>query len=277
VAIRTLLADDQVLARMGIRVLLEDAREIEIVGEASSGREAIALARDLRPDVVLMDVKMGDGDGIEATRTIREVCPTTQVLMLSVYGDPRLLQRAASAGAAGYVLKDVLPVELIAAIKAVHGGKSMIAPDMARQLMDQFAVGGAGDAARRGPSGLTEREMQVLVEVARGLGDKEIATKMCLSESTVKSHLRSVYRRLGIKNRAHAAAHAIEQNLVNTQLDAPAARRGIERSWLIVLVQAAQGGGSHSEQIPPRLIWFGSRIGAPEIVQAEEGEPGGRT
>ena len=222
-AIRILLADDQVLARMGIRVLLEDARDIEIVGEAASGREALVLARELTPDVILMDVKMGDGDGIEATRTIRLACPTTQVLMLSVYGDPALLQRAAAAGAAGYVLKDVRPSELVVAIKAVHSGKSMIAPDVARQLMDQLAVGSAADSARRGPSGLTEREIQVLVEVARGLGDKEIATKLFLSESTVKSHLRAIYRRLKLKNRAHAAAHAIEHNLVNSQLDAPTA------------------------------------------------------
>jgi len=216
VAIRVLLIDDQVLTRLGVRALLEDSREIEIVGEAASGREALTLARETNPDVVVMDVKMADGDGIEATRTIREHCPKTQVLILTGYGDPGVLRRAATAGAAGFVLKDISPTDLAVAITAVHEGKTALGSGIARQLMDHLADSGTlTEPTRRGPFGLTEREIEVLMEVAKGLSDKEIATKLYLSQSTVKSHLRAIYRRLKLRNRAHAAAFAIERNLVN--------------------------------------------------------------
>jgi len=216
--IRMLIADDQALTRLGVRAILEDARDIEIVGEAGSGDEALAMAQDLHPDVVLMDVRMPPGDGIEATRKIRERCPETQVLILTGHGDSRFLQRAATAGAVGFVLKDISSADLASAIRSVHQGKTTIGSDVARQLMDELAAAGTvGDPARRRPYGLTDREVQVLAQVARGLGDKEIAAKLCLSESTVKSHLRAVYRRLGLRNRAQAAAFAIERNLVDDQ------------------------------------------------------------
>jgi len=225
-SIRVLLVDDQVLARMGLRVLLEDADDIHIVGEAASGREAVELARTLKPDVVLMDIKMGDGDGVEATRVIRQEDPAVQVLILSSYGEPSLLRRTATVGAAGYVLKDISSPELIRSIRAVQQGKTTIAPDIARQLLQHLASNPvAGEPARRGPHALTQRELDVLIEVARGLGDKEIAAKLYLAESTVKSHLRAVYRRLRLRNRAHAAAFAIERNLLN-----PAYSREMEMS-----------------------------------------------
>jgi len=214
-AIRVLLTDDQMLTRMGLRALLEDSRGIEIVGEAASGKEALTLARETTPDVVVMDVKMSDGDGIEATRTIREHCPKTQVLILTGYGDPGLLRRAATAGAAGFVLKDISPADLAVAITSVHEGKTTLGSGIARQLLDHLADRGTlTEPARRGPFGLTEREIEVLTEVARGLSDKEIARKLYLSESTVKSHLRAIYRRLNLRNRAHAVTVAIERNLV---------------------------------------------------------------
>jgi len=217
VGIRVLLTDDQVLTRMGLRALLEDSREIEIVGEAASGREALAMARETNPDVVVMDVKMSDGDGIEATRTIREHCPKTQVLIVSGYGDPGLLRRAATAGAAGFVLKDISPTDLTVAITAVHEGKTTLGSGITRQLLDHLAENGTlTEPAHRGSFGLTEREIEVLTEVASGLSDKEIARKLYLSESTVKSHLRAIYRRLKVRNRAHAAVFAIERNLVNS-------------------------------------------------------------
>jgi len=217
-AIRVVIADDHALSRLGVRAILEDARDIEIVGEAGSGKEALAMAQDLHPDVVLMDVRMHPGDGIEATRKIRERCPETQVLILTGHSDPRFLQRAATAGAVGFVLKDISSADLASAIRSVHQGKTTIGSDVARQLMDQLAgAGTVGDPARRRRYGLTDREVQVLAEVARGLGNKEIATKLFLSEPTVKSHLRAVYRRLGLRNRAQAAAFAIERNLVDDQ------------------------------------------------------------
>ncbi len=215
-AIRVLLVDDQILTRIGLRAIIEDARDIEIVGEAEDGREAVTRALELRPDVVLMDLKMPGGDGIEATRAIRQRHPETQILVLSVYGDRDLFRKAAAAGAAGYVLKDISPANLTNAIRSVHHGKAIINPGIARQLLEDMAGNGlAVDTARRRPHGLTDREIEVLIEVTRGLSDKEIGSKLFLSESTVKSHLRAIYRRLGLRNRAQAAAFVIEKNLLS--------------------------------------------------------------
>ncbi len=214
--IRVLIVDDQILTRLGLHAVLERARDIEIIGEAASAAEALSVARAQAPDVVLMDIKMSGGDGIDATRMLRQHCPKTQVLILSVYGDPGLFRRAAAAGAAGYVLKDISPANLAAAIRAVHAGQTMISPVIARQLLNDMAgAGSAAESARRGPYGLTEREIEVLAEVSQGLSDKEIAAKLFLSESTIKSHLRAVYRRLRLRNRAQAAAFAIGRNLVD--------------------------------------------------------------
>lgn len=214
-AIRVLLVDDQILTRMGLREVLKDAQGIEIVGEAENGQEAVARTLELKPDVVLMDLKMPGGDGIEATRAIRQRCPKTQVLILSVYADQELFRSAAAAGAAGYILKDISPMNLASAIRAVQQGKAIINPELARRLLEDFAGhDGATETARRRPHGLTDREIEVLAEVTRGLSDKEIAAKLYLSESTVKSHLRAIYRRLRLRNRAQAAAFVMEKNLL---------------------------------------------------------------
>lgn len=221
-AIRVLLVDDHLVTRLGLHAILRDAQGIEIAGEAENGREAVARALELSPHVVLMDLKMPAGNGIEATRAIKQQCPDIQVLILSIYADQDLFRRAAAAGAAGYILKDISPVNLISAIRAVHQGKAIINPGLARQLLDDMAGrGAASESARRRPYGLTEREIEVLVEVTRGLSDKEIAAKLFLSESTVKSHLRAVYRRLSLRNRAQAAAFVMEKNLLPVPLDAP--------------------------------------------------------
>jgi two-component system NarL family response regulator len=216
--IRLLIVDDQSLTRVGLRVVLQDAQDVEVVGEAESGPEAVRLATQLNPNVVLMDLKMPGGDGIEATRAIKQQCPATQVLILTVYSEPGLFRKAIAAGAVGYVLKDISPENMIRAIRAVHQGRTMINTNIARQLLEELASNGFGaEPVRRGLHGLTDRDLEVLVEVARGLADKEIAAKLFLSESTVKSHLRSIYRRLGLRNRAHAAAWAIEKNLLQPQ------------------------------------------------------------
>jgi DNA-binding NarL/FixJ family response regulator len=220
--IRLLIVDDQSLTRVGLRVVLQDAADIEVVGEAESGPEAVRLTAQLKPNVVLMDLKMPGGDGIEATRVIRQECPATQVLILTVYSEPGLFRKAIAAGAVGYVLKDISPENMIRAIRAVHQGRTMINTNIARQLLEDLASNGFGtEPVRRGLHGLTDRDLEVLVEVARGLADKEIAAKLFLSESTVKSHLRSIYRRLGLRNRAHAAAWAIEKNLLQPQTTWP--------------------------------------------------------
>lgn len=215
--IRVLLADDQVLTRQGLRALLSREPDIEVVAEASTGREAVELAARHRPDVVLMDVVMEDGDGVEATRGIKQRCPTAQVLILTVYADQDLFRRAVAAGAVGYVLKDISPHNLVNAIRAVHAGKTMVNPGIVRGLVEdiQRRAEEQGITGIRRAHGLTEREIDVLLGISQGLSDKEIAAKLFLSESTVKTHLRSIYHKLRVRNRAQAAAWAVEKGLVN--------------------------------------------------------------
>lgn len=215
--IRVLIADDQMLARQGLRVFLQSTNDVEVVGEAVNGREAVKKALSLRPHVVLMDVMMPEMDGIDAARVIRERVPETQVLMLTVYADQELLHKAVKSGAVGYVLKDISPEDLVRAIRSVHNGKSTINPELARKMVELLRDAGqiSKTAAVRRLHGLTEREVDVLTLVAQGLGDKEIALKLYLSESTVKTHLRAVYQRLNVRNRAQAAAFAVEHGLVD--------------------------------------------------------------
>jgi DNA-binding NarL/FixJ family response regulator len=217
-AIRVLLVDDQPLSRFGVKALLMSEPDIEIVGEAENGHAAIERAVALAPDLVLMDIFMPSGDGVEATRAIKQRCPKTQVLILTVHAEIDLFRQAAAAGAAGYVLKDISPANLANAIRAVHSGKTMINPSIARHLVNDFSSSGrtpAISAARR-LHGLTQREIDVLLQVAEGLTDKEIALQLFLSEATVKGHLRSIYHKLKLRNRAQAAVFAIENNLTKT-------------------------------------------------------------
>ena len=214
--IRVLLADDQTLIRMGLKAVLRPERDIEVVGESENCRDALEKAVALSPDLVLMDLLTSGGGGIEATRAIKHQCPTTQVLILTVFADPGLFRKAAAAGASGYVLKDISPENLTNAIRAVHSGKTMISPVMARHMMDGLFNGnGATPATTNGHlQGITEREIDVLSGVAKGLSDKEIASNLFLSESTVKTHLRTVYQRLNFRNRAQAAAFAVENHIL---------------------------------------------------------------
>ncbi|MCS7173051.1 MAG: response regulator transcription factor [Armatimonadetes bacterium] len=215
--IRVLLADDQVLTRQGLRALLSREPDIEVVAEASSGQEAVQLALRHRPDVVLMDIVMEGEDGIEATRAIKQSCPHTQILILTVYADQELFRRAVRAGAVGYVLKDISPQNLVNAIRAVYSGKTMVNPGILRQLVeDLYRRAEEGPWSARRMHGLTDREVDVLLGVASGLSDKEIAARLFLAESTVKTHLRSIYQKLGVRNRAQAAAWAVERGLVQS-------------------------------------------------------------
>lgn len=215
-SIRVLLADDQIVTRVGLKALLQPERDIAIVGEAEDGKDALAKAVSLSPDVVVMDMMMPGLDGIEATRAIRQRCPKTQVLILTAYADQDLFRKSAQAGATGYILKDVSPTDLAEAIRTVHEGKTMISPIVARQMVNYlFATRNEPDTVgtpRR--HGLTRREIEVLLGVAQGFSDKEIASKLFLSESTVKSHLRAVYHKLKLRNRAQAAAFAVEKDLL---------------------------------------------------------------
>lgn len=213
--VRVMLVDDHGIVTAGLRALLQSEHDIAVIGEATSVKEAVKRATELKPDVILMDVKLSDGSGIEATRLIKESCPDIQVLILTVYDDQETVLKAVQAGAIGYVLKDIAPEHLTRAIRSVHSDRTMINPGIARRLVERLATTERESVLfnfRRGP-GLTDREIDVLKGVASGLSDKEIAAKLFLSEPTVKSHLRSVYQKLRIHNRAQAAAYAVKHGL----------------------------------------------------------------
>lgn len=213
--VRVMLVDDQQMVTAGLRAMLQPEPDIAIVGEARGVKEAVRKAAELKPDVVLMDVQLTDGSGIDAARQIRESRPETQVLMITVYEDQETVLKAVQAGAIGYVLKDIPGENLIRAIRSVHSDRTMINPGIARMLVERLAATEREvllSGFRHGP-GLTAREVEVLKGVAAGLSDKEVALKLFLSEPTVKSHLRSVYQKLKIHNRAQAAAYAVKNGL----------------------------------------------------------------
>lgn len=215
-AIRVFLIDPHALLRHGLRVLLGSQGDLEIVGEAGSAGSAVDEVAASKPDVVLMDIAAPPADGIGAIRAIKTRCPATQVLVLTAQTDQEIFREAAAAGAVGYVLKDISPANLSNAIRAVQSGATMINPVLARQMVEGLAqdeAAAAGGAPRR-PHRLTPRETNILVEVALGLSDKEIAVKLSLSESRVKNCLRALYGRLSLRNRAHAAAFAVRRGLV---------------------------------------------------------------
>ncbi|KQX59504.1 MULTISPECIES: response regulator transcription factor [unclassified Streptomyces] len=204
-SVRILLCDDHVVVRAGLLALLGSTPDIEVVGEAGSGEEAVAMAAKLKPDVVLMDLQLGAGiDGVEATRRI---APTgVHVLVLTTYDTDADITRAIEAGATGYLLKAERPEELFAAIHAAAQGRTALSPPVASRVMDRMR-GAAG------PS-LTDRERDILGQLGRGLGNREIARALFISEATVKTHLGRIYAKLGVDTRAGAVAVAKERRLL---------------------------------------------------------------
>ena len=219
-SVRVLLADDQPLIRAGFRMLLEEQPDITVIGEAADGAEAVRLTRQLRPDVVLMDVRMPGTDGIEATQRIVAETPESRVLVLTTYNLDEYAFTALRYGASGFLLKDARPAELADAIRAVAGGDAVIAPSVTRRLLDNFA-GLLPDLRSNEPPGtpalsqLTDRERQVLIHVAEGLSNSEIAAAMFLSEATVKSHLGRVLAKLRLRDRVQAVIFAYQAGLVH--------------------------------------------------------------
>jgi DNA-binding NarL/FixJ family response regulator len=215
--ISILLVEDQSLIRSGLRSLLERESDLKIAGEAPDGEDAVRLVRELRPDIVLMDLKLPKMDGIEATGIIKKEFPTTEVIVLSVYEDDEYVFQAIQAGATGYILKDITPENLVRAIRAVHAGQTMIHPGIARKVLERLSYMARERAAgltRLHSDGLTDREVQILVEMAKGASNKEVASKLFVSESTVKSHLRTIYRKVGVRDRAQAVAYAIRKGFI---------------------------------------------------------------
>lgn len=212
--IRVLLADDQPLVRTGLRMILSAEPDLEIVGEACDGAEAISLCGRARPDVVLMDVRMPGIDGIEATRAITtSQDPPPRVLVLTTFDLDDVVYDALRAGASGFLLKDASEDRLTTAIRVVSDGGSLFAPSVTRRLIEEFA---RRDHPRPPPSldGLTEREVDVLRQVARGLSNTEIATTLFVTENTVKTHIAHVLRKLELRDRVQAVVVAYESGLV---------------------------------------------------------------
>jgi DNA-binding NarL/FixJ family response regulator len=214
--IRVLLADDQALVRSGFRMILETRDDFEVAGEAEDGAGAVALARSLRPDVILMDVRMPKLDGVEATRRIVASGSPARVLILTTYDLDEYVHAAIRAGASGFLLKDVEPVHLVDAVRVVARGDALLAPTVTRRLLERFAdaLPGEPPPAPAGLATLTRREREILELVAAGLSNAEIAERLVLGETTVKSHVSSVLRKLGLRDRVQAVVLAYEAGLV---------------------------------------------------------------
>jgi DNA-binding NarL/FixJ family response regulator len=211
--IRVLLADDQALVRAGFRMILSAQPDLEVVGEAADGADAVMRSAELRPDVVLMDVRMPDVDGIQATRQIVAMDEAPRVLVLTTFDLDEVVYEALRAGASGFLLKDAPEVQLITAVRVVADGASIFAPSVTRRLIDEFS-GRRRVVPPAGLDELTPRERDVLGLVARGLSNAEIARTLVLSEHTVKTHVARILMKLGLRDRTQAVVMAYESGLV---------------------------------------------------------------
>jgi DNA-binding NarL/FixJ family response regulator len=211
---RVVIADDQALVRTGFRMILASGG-IDVVGEAADGAEAVAAARDLRPDLVLMDVRMPTMDGLEATRRVLAHSPDCRVVMLTTFDLDRYVYAALAAGASGFLLKDVTPEHLVAAVRLVDTGNALLAPSITRRLVKRFASVGRQPAIHRDLTALTPREREVLTLMGRGRSNAELATELTLSEATVKTHVARIFAKLRLRDRAQAVVLAYETGLVS--------------------------------------------------------------
>jgi DNA-binding NarL/FixJ family response regulator len=215
--IRVLLADDQQIVRAGFRMILADEPDIDVIGEAADGRAAVDQARRLRPDIVVMDIRMPSVDGIAATRELMaDPEPRVRVLMLTTFDADEHVVEALRAGASGFLLKDVTPEDFAAAIRTIAAGDALLAPSVTRRVLDKFRdrLPAASDDRGGLMRDLTERELEVLKLVARGLSNREIADRLTLAEPTVKTHVSHALLKLDLRDRAQAVVFAYEVGLV---------------------------------------------------------------
>ena len=213
--IRILIVDDHPLIREGLRAILETQPDMELVGEARDGNEAVARAQALKPDVILMDLALPHMDGVEATRQIIQNDPLVRVLILSNYLDDDKVFGVLKAGAKGYLIKETNPQDLRQAVRAVYQGKSALDPAVQRKLVDQFAQTTGKSASSK--DNLTEREQEVLRLMAQGLTNPQIGHKLSIAEGTVRFHVSNVLKKLGLKNRTKAVLYAVHNGLADSQ------------------------------------------------------------
>ena len=211
--IRVLIADDHAVVRQGLRTFLDLQADIDVVGEAADGEEAVAVAAEHAPDVILLDLVMPRLDGIGALRRLRETVPAARVIVLTSFGEDERLFTALRAGASGYLLKDVEPAELVRSIRTVHTGGAPLSPAVAARVVEELASGGG--AGRAAADDLTPRELEVLCLIARGLSNKRIALELGVAEKTVKTHVSHVLAKLGLSDRTQAALYAVREGLVS--------------------------------------------------------------
>jgi DNA-binding NarL/FixJ family response regulator len=214
VSVRVLIADDQALVRAGFRKILEADSEIEVVAEAADGLEALEAARRLAVDVVLMDIRMPNLDGLEATRRLLEDGSESRVLILTTFGFDEYVYEALRAGASGFLLKDVPPEDLLAAVRVLARGDALLDPSITRAVIEEFARRPVRSDLAEKLEDLTAREREVLELLARGLSNAEIAQRFVVSDGTVKTHVASVLRKLGLRDRVQAVIYAYESGLV---------------------------------------------------------------
>jgi two-component system NarL family response regulator len=214
--IRVLVVDDHALFRRGLEMVLAQEPDIEVVGEASDGAEALAKAMDTTPDIVLMDVRMPKRGGIDACTAIKDAVPSTNVIMLTISDEEADLYDAIKAGATGYLLKEISIEEVASAIRAVYGGQSLISPSMASKLLSEFAsmIKRTDDRQQVPAPRLTDREMEVLKLVAKGMNNRDIAKDLFISENTVKNHIRNILEKLQLHSRMEAVVYAVREKLL---------------------------------------------------------------
>ena len=213
--IRVLLVDDHEVVRLGLRAVLEVEPDLELVGDADTVARAVVAANRLRPDLVLLDVVLPDGSGIEACREIRATLPGVRVLILTSFGDETAVLSAMLAGASGYLLKNAPRADLLQAIRAVAGGATLLDPAVAKVVQQRLAGLSAGKDNTR--SGLSEREREVIALVARGLTNREIAESLIISEKTARNHVSNILDKLGLSRRSEAAAYAVRHGIAQPE------------------------------------------------------------
>lgn len=212
--IKILIADDHAVVREGTRRILEQEEDLEVVAEAGDGEEAVRQATRLKPDVAIIDVAMPKLDGIEATKQIKSACPAITVLILSAYDDDQFVFSLLEAGAAGYLLKSVRGSELVDAVRAVQAGESVLHPSIARKVLNRFARISGEPKEKEATEVLSEREMDVLRLVTKGLSNKDIAEELCLSIRTVQGHLGNIFNKLQVGSRTEAVVRALKEGWV---------------------------------------------------------------